>query len=272
MTFTKKERTTMKRKNLLISILSIFLLIGAPLVSVTKCFAADTSQLMIFAAASTTNAINDIAALFKKDTGVNVVASFASSSTLAKQIEEGAPASIFISADEDWMNYLTKKNLVDPKSRCDLLGNSLVFIAPANAKVSKITNIQSQIMLELAGGRLATGDPDHVPVGKYAKAAFKNLGIWKDVEPLLARTSDVRGALALVERGEAPLGIVYSTDAAISKKVKIVGVFPPDSYPPIIYPAALIQGKIKPDAEKFFEYLKGPEAKAIFEKYGFKVK
>ncbi|MDA8408023.1 MAG: molybdate ABC transporter substrate-binding protein [Deltaproteobacteria bacterium] len=262
----------MKQKSLVSHILPILLLIGVPIVSSINCFAADTSQLMIFTAASTTNAINDIAAQFKRDTGVDVVASFASSSTLAKQIEEGAPASIFISADEDWMNYLSRKNLIDPHSRCDLLGNSLVLIAPANAKVSKITNIQSQIMSELAGGRLATGDPDHVPVGKYAKAAFKNLGIWKDVEPRLARTSDVRGALALVERGETPLGIVYSTDAAISEKVKIVGVFPPDSYPSIIYPAALVQGKTKRDAEKFFEFIKGPEAKVIFEKYGFKVK
>ncbi|MGO8822237.1 MAG: molybdate ABC transporter substrate-binding protein [Desulfomonilaceae bacterium] len=262
----------MKRKNLLISILSILLLIGVSLVSAINCFAADNTQLMIFAAASTTNAINDIAALFKRDTGVNVVASFASSSTLAKQIEEGAPASIFISADEDWMNYLARKNLISSPSRCDLLGNNLVLIAPVGSKLVKVDNIRAQLMAALGNGRLATGDPDHVPVGKYAEAAFQNLGIWKDVEQRLARTSDVRGALTLVERGEVPIGVVYSTDAAISEKVKIVGVFPPDSYPPIIYPAALIQGKIKPDAEKFFEFLKGREAKAIFEKYGFKVK
>ena len=262
----------MKPKNLAIYILSILLLIGVPIVSSIKCLAADPEHVMIFAAASTTNAINDISTLFKRDANVKVVASFASSSTLAKQIEEGAPASIFISADEDWMNYLAKKNLIDPKSRCDLLGNSLVLIAPVGSKLVKVDNIRAQLMAELGNGRLATGDPDHVPVGKYAKAAFQNLGIWKDVEQRLARTSDVRGALALVERGEVPIGVVYSTDAVISKKVKIVGIFPPDCYPPVIYPAALIQGKIKPDAQKFFEFLKGSEAKAIFEKYGFKVK
>ncbi len=262
----------MKPKSLALYLLSILLLIGVPIVSSIKCLAADSEHVMIFAAASTTNAINDISTLFKREANVKVVASFASSSTLAKQIKEGAPASIFISADEDWMNYLAKKNLIDPKSRCDLLGNGLVLIAPVGSKLVKFDNIRAQLMGALGNGRLATGDPDHVPAGKYAKAAFQNLGIWKDVEPQLARTSDVRGALALVDRGEAPIGVVYSTDAAISEKVKIVGVFPPDSYPPIIYPASLIQGKIKSDAQKFFEFLKGSKAKAIFEKYGFKVK
>lgn len=262
----------MKLRNFSTFILSILFVLCVAIASGLNCFAANAGQLMIFAAASTSNAINDIATLFKKDTGVNVVGSFASSSTLAKQIEEAAPASIFISADEDWMDYLEGKELIISSSRCDLLGNSLVIVAPISGKGAEITNIQNQLLPELAGGRLATGDPDHVPVGKYAKAAFKNLGIWEDVEPRLARTSDVRGALTLVERGEAPLGIVYSTDAAISDKVKIVGVFPPSSYPPITYPAALIQGKHDPTVRKFFEFLKGPEAKVIFEKYGFTVK
>lgn len=239
---------------------------------VTDCPATETGQVTIFAAASTTNAINDIAALFKKQGGIDVVSSFASSSTLAKQIEQGAPASIFISADEDWMNYLAKKNLISPASRCDLVGNSLVLIAPASGKIVKIDDVKSQIMAALGAERLATGDPDHVPAGKYAKAAMTKLGIWQDVEPRLARAGDVRGALALVERGEVPLGIVYSTDAAVGKNVKIVGAFPPDSYPPVVYPAALIKANVSPDADKFFQFLKGAEAKAIFEKYGFSVK
>ena len=262
----------MKRKGFLIPILSVVLLVGVALVSAANCFAAETGHVTIFAAASTTNAINDIAAAFKKQFGVDVVSSFASSSTLAKQIEQGAPASIFISADEDWMNYLAKKDLINPATRYDLLGNRLVLIAPASSKITKIDNIKSQLAPELGSGRLATGDPDHVPVGKYAKAAFEKLGIWKEIEPKLARASDVRGALALVERAEAPLGVVYSTDAAIGKNVKIVGAFPPESYPPVVYPVALIKAHESQDAKKFFEFLKSAEAKAIFEKYGFNVK
>jgi molybdate transport system substrate-binding protein len=262
----------MKREGFLIPILSVLLLIGSTLGSVTNCLASEPGRVTVFAAASTTNAINDIATAFKKQTGVDVVSSFASSSTLAKQIEQGAPASIFISADEDWMNYLAKKDLIAPDSRTDLLGNSLVLIAPASSKINKIDNIKSQLAAELGSGRLATGDPDHVPAGKYAKAAFEKIGIWKDVEPRLARASDVRGALALVERAEAPLGAVYSTDAAIGKNVKIVGAFPPDSYPPVVYPVALVKAHESQDAKKFFEFLKSAEAKTIFEKYGFNVK
>jgi molybdate transport system substrate-binding protein len=262
----------MKREDFLIPILSVLLLLGVALVSGADCSAAEAGHVTIFSAASTTNAINDIAAAFKKQFGVDVVSSFASSSTLAKQIEQGAPASIFISADEDWMNYLAKKDLINPATRYDLLGNRLVLIAPVSSKINKIDNIKSQLAHELGAGRLATGDPDHVPVGKYAKAAFEKLGIWKEIEPRLARASDVRGALALVERAEAPLGAVYSTDAAIGKNVKIVSAFPPDSYPPIVYPAALIKAHESQDAKKFFDFLKSPEAKTIFEKYGFNVK
>ncbi len=262
----------MKRKKCGFPISSFFILIGVLIAFVTNCPATETAPVIVFTAASTTNAINDIAAAFKKQFGTDVTSSFASSSTLAKQIEQGAPASIFISADEDWMNYLAEKKLISLDSRCDLLGNSLVIIAPASDKIVKIDDVKSQIMAALGAGRLATGDPDHVPVGKYAKAAMTKLGIWRDIEPRLARTGDVRGALALVERGETPLGVVYSTDAAISKKVKIVGVFPPESYPPVVYPAALILANVSPDAKKIFEFLKGAEAKTIFEKYGFTVK
>lgn len=261
----------MKRKSLSVSLLLLLIIAGLLVAVTTDCLATETAPVMIFAAASTTNAINDIVVAFKKQSGIDIISSFASSSTLAKQIEQGAPASIFISADEDWMNYLAKKDLISPESRCDLLGNSLVLICPNESDAPKIDNIQTQLMATLGAGRLATGDPDHVPAGKYAKAAMTKLGIWQDVEPRLARAGDVRGALALVERGEATLGVVYSTDAAVGKNVKIVGAFPPDSYPPIVYPAALIKVNESPNAIKFFKFLKSAEAKAVFEKYGFNV-
>ncbi|MGC8660423.1 MAG: molybdate ABC transporter substrate-binding protein [Desulfomonilaceae bacterium] len=260
----------MTRKNVVISILSILLLIGIHFLGTGNCSAS--SRVMVFAAASTTNALGEIANLFKRSTGIDVECSFASSSTLAKQIEQGAPASILISADEDWMNYLANKNIVDTKSQVALLGNTLVLIAPVQNKLNKIDNFKTGLITALGNGRMATGDPDHVPVGKYAKAALQKLGVWKDIEPRLARASDVRGALALVERGEAPLGIVYSTDATITMKVKVIGTFPSETYPPIVYPAALVTGNDTDDARKFFEFLKGAQAKAIFEKYGFKVK
>ena len=262
----------MKRKHGGILVVSLLTLVSILIVFETNCPAADSPKVTIFAAASTTNAVNDIVAAFKKQTGVDVTPSYASSSTLAKQIDQGAPASVYISADEDWMNFLAKKNLVDPSSRRDLLGNRLVIIAPASSKLTKIEDVKSEIVGALGTGKITTGDPDHVPVGKYAKASMQKLGIWNDLEPKMARASDVRGALALVERGEAALGVVYSTDAAIGKNIKIVGVFPLDSYPKIVYPVAMIKSNDSPDAKKFFEFLIGPEAKAIFEKYGFSVK
>jgi molybdate transport system substrate-binding protein len=228
-------------------------------------------SVTVFAAASTTNAISDIGNMFAKKGQGKFVPSYASSSTLAKQIENGAPANVFISADEPWMNYLEKRNLIDRASRFDLLRNKLVLIAPADSSIKAKIGPKFGLAKLLGDGRLAVGDPDHVPAGKYAKAALIKLGVWTEVENKLARASDVRGALALVERGECPLGIVYSTDAAISKKVKVVAVFPEDSHPKIVYPAALIAGKATAAAEKFLEFLKTPESKAIFKKYGFTV-
>ncbi len=232
--------------------------------------AADSNSVTVFAAASTTNALNDIGKMFAEKGFGKIVPVYASSSTLAKQIEYGAPANVFISADEPWMNHLEKRNLIVPGSRFDLLSNKLVLIAPADSAIKKVEIGPKLDLAELLGnGKLATGDPDHVPAGMYAKAALQKLGLWNSVESKLARAADVRGALALVERGEAPLGIVYSTDAAITPKVKIVGVFPEDTHPKIVYPAALIAGKASSTAKKFLEFLKSPEAKAIFEKYGF---
>jgi molybdate transport system substrate-binding protein len=262
----------MKRKSLSVRILSFMILTGLLIAFTTDCPADDAPKVTIFAAASTTNAVTDITATFKKQTGIEALPSFGSSSTLAKQIEQGAPASIFISADEDWMNFLAKKNLVDTESRRDLLGNRLVIIAPVSSKLTKIDDVKSEIIGALGAGKITTGDPDHVPVGKYTKAAMQKLGIWNDLEPKMARAGDVRGALALVERGEAELGVVYSTDAAIGKNVKIVGTFPLDSYPAVVYPVALIKGNETQIARKFFEFLKSSEAKDIFEKYGFSVK
>lgn len=230
---------------------------------------ADSDSVTVFAAASTTNAINDIGKMFTEKGSGKIVPSYASSSTLAKQIENGAPANVFISADEPWMNYLEERKLVEPGSRFDLLGNKLVLVAPADSSI-KVEIVPKFDLAKLLGnGRLATGDPDHVPVGKYAKAALEKLGVWTDVEIKLARAADVRGALTLVERGEAPLGIVYSTDAAITPKVKVIGVFPAETHPKIVYPAALIAGKATAAAKKFLEFLKKPESKAVFEKYGF---
>jgi len=232
--------------------------------------AAGPEPATVFAAASTTNAINDIGKIFAEKGLGKIVSSYASSSTLAKQIENGAPANLFISADEPWMNYLEERKLLEPGSRFDLLGNKLVLIAPSDSSTGKVDiGLKFDLAKLLGNGKLAVGDPDHVPAGKYAKAALQKLGIWNEMESKLARAADVRGALTLVERGETPFGIVYATDAAIAPKVKVVGVFPADTHPKIVYPAALIAGKATPVAKGFIEFLKTPAAKAVFEKYGF---
>jgi molybdate transport system substrate-binding protein len=256
------------RRSLTYAIAAAMLLFSWGLTSTLS--AADSDTVTVFAAASTTNAINDVSKLFTEKGKGKVVPSYASSSTLAKQIEQGAPAQVFISADEPWMNYLEERKLIEPGSRFDLLGNKLVLIAPSGSSVNKVEIGPKVDLVKLLGdGKLATGDPDHVPAGKYAKAALSKLGVWNDIEGRLARAQDVRGALTLVDRGETPLGIVYATDAAVTPKVKVVGTFPADSHPKIVYPTALIAGKGSPAAKSFLEFLKTPEAKAIFEKYGF---
>ncbi len=234
--------------------------------------AAETASVTIFAAASTTNAITDISKLFAEKNKAKVTHSFASSSTLAKQIEQGAPADVYLSANPKWMNYLTEKQSIEPQSRFDLLGNRIVLIAPVSSTVKITVGPKFDLPKVLGNDKLAMGDPDHVPAGIYGKQALVKLGVWKDVEPKVARAKDVRAALALVERGEAPLGVVYATDAAITKKVKVVGVFPEDSHPPIVYPVALIKDKGTAIAKSYLEFLKSPAAKTVFEKYGFSVK
>ncbi len=234
--------------------------------------ADEAESVTVFAAASTTNAITEIGALFRQKGMGKVLSSFASSSTLAKQIENGAPAHVFISADEDWMNYLAKRKLVDTSTRSDLAGNSLVLVAPMDSNATVKIAPGFGLAGILGESRLAMGDPDHVPAGKYGKAALEKLGVWSQVAGRLARASDVRGALALVERGEAGLGIVYATDATISKKVKIVGEFPSDTYPPVVYPAALVASRDSAAAGRFIAFLKGPEAREVFRRLGFAVR
>ena len=231
---------------------------------------AKDKTLTVFAAASMKNALDDVDAAYTAKTGVKVTASYAASSVLAKQIEQGAPADIFVSADTDWMDYATAKKNIDVPSRVDLLGNSIVLIAPKDSKIDNVTIGNGFDLAKLAGdGKIATGDVKAVPVGKYAQAALEKLGSWQAAAPKFAMAESVRAALALVARGEAVLGIVYSTDAKVEPGVKIVGTFPADSHPPIIYPVAATS-TAKPDAAGYLAFLKTSAAKAIFEKYGFK--
>lgn len=246
------------------------LIAGSVLLAGLAAQAQAADKITVFAAASLTNAMQDIAAQYQKEKGVQVVSSFASSSTLARQIEQGAPADLFISADQQWMDYSISKQQIVENTRYTLLGNELVLVA---AKTSKIDNVEiddkTQWTKLLGDSRLAVGDPDHVPAGIYAKEALQKLGAWSTLEPKLARASDVRGALALVEREEAPLGIVYGSDAIASKKVKVVGTFPASSHKPVEYPMAIVKDHEKPEVRAFYDYLKTPAASAIFKQYGF---
>ncbi|ETS29351.1 MULTISPECIES: molybdate ABC transporter substrate-binding protein [Photorhabdus] len=247
-------------------------LLAGVIVSFTLTWQAwATEKVTVFAAASLTNALDDISIQYKQEKKGDVVASYASSSTLARQIEQGAPADIFISADQQWMDYIAGKKLIIDKTRFTILGNQLVLIAPKESKLNKINiNKETQWKSLLADGRLAVGDPDHVPVGIYAKQSLQYLGAWETVNPLLARTSNVRSGMALVERAEVPLGIVYASDAVASDKVKVVGIFPAESHKPIEYPMAIIKAHNNPAVLGFYDYLKTPEAAAIFKRYGFR--
>ena len=230
---------------------------------------AQDKPLVVFAAASMKNALDDVDDAFTRKTGIKVVASYAASSALMKQIEQGAPADVFLSADVKWMDYGNQRGLIKNDTRRNLLGNKLVLIAPKDSKINNVTIAPGFDLAGLAGdGRIAVGDVRAVPAGLYAKAALEKLGIWAAVEPKLAMAENVRAALVLVARGEAPLGIVYETDAKVEKGVKIVGVFPEDSHPPIIYPVALTKDA-KPGAAQYLAYLRTAEAKAVFERYGF---
>src|SRR3954454_9128311 len=230
---------------------------------------AQEKSLTVFAAASMKNALDDIDAAYTAKTGVKIVASYAASSALAKQIEQGAPADVFVSADTDWMDYAIGKKNINEATRVNLLGNSIVLIAPKDSKVDKVSIGQGLDLAKLAGdGKIATGDVKSVPVGKYAKAALEKLGAWTAAEPKFAMAESVRAALTLVSRGEAALGIVYSTDARVEPGVKIVGTFPADSHPAIIYPGATTT-TAKAETADYLAFLRSSVAKVIFEKYGF---
>jgi molybdate transport system substrate-binding protein len=246
-------------------------LAAAITVLVIQADAAEEKPITVFAAASMKNALDEVNTLFTKQSGIKVVASYAASSSLMKQIEQGAPADVFLSADVDWMDYGIKHNLIKNRTREDLLGNRLVLIAPKDSKIGSVSIGPGFDLAALAGsGRIATGDVRAVPAGLYAKAALEELGIWSSVEPKIAMAENVRAALVLVARGEAPLGIVYETDAKVDPSVKIIGVFPEDSHPPIIYPVAMTKDA-KSEAAKYLAFLTTPEAKAVFERYGFRV-
>jgi molybdate transport system substrate-binding protein len=227
--------------------------------------------LTVFAAASLKNALDDADTEFAKASGIKVTASYAASSTLAKQVEDGAPADVFASADVDWMDYAQGKKLIKGDTRVNLLGNRLVLIAPKTSHISDVAIGPGFDLAALAGdGRIVTGDVRAVPVGRYARAALKTLGAWPKSAPKMAMTENVRAALALVARGEAPLGIVYETDAKIEPGVKIVGTFPADSHPPIVYPFAATAAA-KPQAARYLAFLRSAAARSVFERYGFTV-
>ena len=232
---------------------------------------AQDKSIIVFAAASMKNALDDIDAAFKKATGVEVKASLAASSALAKQIEQGAPAQMFISADLDWMDYLAKKNLIKPDTRSNLLSNRIVLIAIKDKAQAIEIKPGFDLAKVLGEGRLAMANVDVVPAGKYGKAALEKLGAWASVSSKVAQTENVRAALLLVSRGEAPAGIVYQTDAAADPNVKIIGTFPENTHPPIIYPIALTAGANHPDAAAFLAYVKSGKAKPLFEAQGFTV-
>ena len=228
--------------------------------------------MVILAAASLKNALDEISADWSRATGKPAPKiSYAASSALAKQIEQGAPADLFVSADLDWMDYVARKDLIKADTRVNLLGNKIVLIAPRDSKAAIELKPGADMAKALAGGRLAMANVEAVPAGKYGKAALEKLGAWDGVKDKIAQAENVRAALLLVSRGEAPLGIVYATDVAADPNVKIIAAFPADSHPPIIYPAAILKGAKSPDAAAFFDYLKGGKARPSWEKQGFAV-
>jgi molybdate transport system substrate-binding protein len=229
------------------------------------------AKLVIFAAASLKDALDEANAAYQHEKGQETATSYAASSTLAKQIEAAAPADIFISADLDWMDYLAKRNLIKPETRSNLLGNRLVLIAPVNSGGELKIAPNFPLARALGNGRLAIADPDAVPAGKYAKAALEALGVWSSVANKLAPAENVRATLLLVSRGEAPLGIVYQTDANSDKAVQVVGTFPDNTHPPIIYPIAVVAASTNPGDSAYVAFLKSPTTRPIFEKQGFTV-
>lgn len=227
------------------------------------------ADLTVFSAVSTTGAMTEIGKLYEKKTNNKVRYSFGATSTLARQIERGAPVDIFLSADQVWMDYLLERKLIDISTRKDIVANTLALIVPANSDITIKIAPGFKLAEILKGKRLAMGDPDHTAVGIYAKESLTNLGVWKEVEPLLARADSVRASLAMVERGEVGAGILFGTEAAISKKVQLVDTFPTSTHKPINYPVAILAKAKSAEAKDFIAFLSSPEAAQIFRSYGF---
>jgi molybdate transport system substrate-binding protein len=234
-------------------------------------FAQGGATLTVFAAASLKNALDEAVGAYEKKANVKVSVAYAASSALARQIEALAPADVFISADLDWMDYLQKRRLIRPETRVNLFGNKLVLITPSGSQARLAIGPGMPIAQTLGDGRLAMADPDSVPAGKYGKAALEALGVWSAVASRVAQAENVRAALAFVARGECPLGIVYQTDAAAERRVRILGEFPAGTYPPIVYPAAVTAASRNPAAPDFLRFLGSPESSAAFEKQGFTI-
>lgn len=253
-------------RTLLLGLVALFLFLASPVET-----RAQTAPPVIFAAASLKTALDEIAADWKKETGKTVTISYAASSALARQVEQGAPAEIFMSADLDWMDWLQQRNLIKPDTRQTLLGNTLVLVAPLNAKRTIKIAQGFDLGAALGDGRLSVGEVKSVPAGKYAKDALEKLGMWAGVENKLAQSDNVRAALSLVARGEAPFGIVYSTDAKAEPKVEVVDTFPTSSHPPILYPVALTATSTNPDAAAFLAYLRSASASKRFVEQGFSI-
>lgn len=247
----------------------IFSSLVALTIALAPAGAQAAGKLNVFAAASLKTALDGVAAAWTAETGKEAALTYAASSALAKQIEGGAPADVFISADLDWMKYLTDKSIVTPGSEVKLLGNQIVLVAPADSKAETKIAANFPLAVLVGDGRLAMADVKSVPAGKYAKAALEKLGVWASVESKVAQAENVRAALKLVATGEAPLGIVYATDAKAEPGVKVIGVFPAESHAPIVYPAAPVAASQDPDAAAFMGFLQSAKAKVLFEQQGF---
>ena len=245
----------------------LFLMVAVVALTARPAYAAD--RITLFAAASLKSALDPLAAAYAASSGNFVSISYASSATLAKQIEQGAPADLFASADKDWMDYLQTRQLIVAATRVDLLGNSLVAIVPRASAVQALALSRSAFAAAMGEGRLATGDVNSVPLGLYAKAALTQLGLWDQVRDHLAPADNARAALQFVARGEVPLGIVYATDARAEAGVRVVAMFPVESHPAIVYPFALVAGGTSTAAQNFLDFLASAAAKPFFEAQGF---
>lgn len=251
-------------------------LLGAAVACVLAVAGAATARaadevVSVFAAASTTRALTEIVDAYKAKGLGEVKPVFSNAAALAKQIEQGAPAAIFISADERWMDYVAERGLIDLNTRVNLLSNRLALLVPTSSTIQVTIEPGFPLAKLLGDGRLALGNPDYVPLGLYAKGALEKLGVWQEVRNRLIPTTTVMETVAFVERGEAPLGIGFASDVVGSPKIKVAALFPEDSHAPIAYPVAMVKAKATPKAKAFYDFLRSDEAAGIFTKYGFKV-